>query len=180
MVKRVLSAVLGFLSLCLAAQQTEAQIITAEELSQTGALDVPSALALYRPDIFSTVDGSILIHGLPVLTLLEGRRLPISSELGRMGSIPVVFLSAVEVQRVNGSPVYGTDSPGSIVNLLLNRMVNSGEVGVFYGRGGHGREDKQAYFISGVGDDKFQITGGASYQESSGRFPRVSSLTPPY
>src|ERR1700682_3569735 len=120
MVKRVLPAVLGFLSLCLAARQTEAQIITAEELGQTGALDVPSALALYRPDIFSTVDGSILIHGLPVLTLLEGRRLPISSELGRMGSIPVVFLSAVEVQRVNGSPVYGTDSPGSIVNLRLN------------------------------------------------------------
>jgi outer membrane receptor protein involved in Fe transport len=183
MIKRALAAVLGFLSLCLplAAQD---ETITLEQLRQTGALDVPSALALYQPNIFSTVDGSILIHGLPVLTLLDGRRFPISSELGRMGMtpldlFPVAFLSTVNVQKVNASPIYGTDSSGGVVNLRLNRDYSGGEVGLFYGRGKHGREDKEAYILSGVGDEKFQITVGAAYEESSGRVLRSGTLTPP-
>ena len=182
MVKRALLFVVGFLGFCLplAAQD---EMITREDLQETGALDAASALALYQPNIFSTVDGSILIHGLPVLTLLDGRRFPLSSDSGRMGMspldlFPVAFLSAVDVQKVNGSPVYGTDSPGGVVNFRLNRYYSGGEVGLFYGRGGHGREDKQAYILGGVGDDKFQITAGALYQESSGRISHWS-LTPP-
>jgi outer membrane receptor protein involved in Fe transport len=194
MIERALPIVLCFFSLCLplAAQQTnrseltETETITLEELRQTGALDTAAALTLYRPDIFSTVDSSILIHGLPVLTLLDGRRFPISSALGRMGMapldlFPVAFLRAVQVQKVNASPILGTDSPGGVVNLQLNRFYSGGEVGVFYGKSGgkYGREDKQAYILGGVGDEKIQITVGAAYEESSGRVPRPGSLTPP-
>lgn len=192
MIKRALPAVVGFLSLCLplAAQQTnpfdptEDKIITVEQLRQTGALDVASALTLRRPDIFSTVDGSILIHGLPVLTLLDGRRFPISSELGRMGMMPldlfpIAFLSAVDVRKVKASPIYGTDSPSGVVNVRLNRYYSGGEVGLFYGSGKHGREDKQAYILGGVGDEKFQITVGAAYQESRGYIQRTSSFSAP-
>jgi outer membrane receptor protein involved in Fe transport len=183
MIKRAVPAVLAFISLCLqlAAQD---ETITLEQLRQTGALDTASALTLHRPDIFSTVDGSILIHGLPVLTLLDGRRFLASSELGRMGMspldlFPVAFLSAVDVQKVNASPIYGTDSPGGVVNVRLNRYYTGGEVGLFYGSGKHGREDKQAYMLGGVGDDKFQITAGAAYQESRGYIPRSGALIPP-
>jgi outer membrane receptor protein involved in Fe transport len=182
MVKRALFVVVGFLGCCLplAAQD---ETIAREDLQQTGALDVASGLALYQPNIFSTVDGSVLIHGLPVLTLLDGRRFPISGELGRMGRspidlFPIVFLSAVDVQAVNASPMYGTDSPGGVVNYRLKRYYSGGEVGLFYGSGKHGREDKQAYMIGGVGDDKFQITVGAAYQESRGYIPRSGLSTP--
>ena len=191
MIKRALPAVVGFLSLCLplAAQQTnpfegvDDETITLDQLRHTSALDAASALTLYQPDIFRTVDGSILIHGLPALTLLDGRRFPISSAMGRMGMtpldiFPVAFLSAVDVQKVNGSPVYGTDSPGGVVNFRLNRYYSGGEVGLFYGRGKHGYEEKQAYILGGVGDDRFQITAGAAYQETSGRISHWS-LTPP-
>ena len=188
MIKRALPAVLGFLSLCLplAAQQTnrpeqtEDETITLEQLRRTGAVDTTSALTLYQPDIFSTANGSVLIHGLPALTLLDGRRILASSALGRMGMtpldlFPVAFLSAVEVEKVTASPMHGTDSPGGVVNLRLNRDYAGGEVGVFYGRssGKFGREDKQAYILSGVGDEKFHITVGAEYEESSGRVPRL-------
>jgi len=188
MIKRALPAVLGFFSLCLplTAQQTngpdqsEDETITLEQLRHTGAVDVGSALTLYQPDIFSTADSSVLIHGLPALTLLDGRRFPISGALGRMGLtpfdlFPVAFLSAVEVTKVNGSPMYGTDSPGGVVNLRLNRDYAGGEVGVFYGRssGKFSREDKQAHIIGGVGDEKFHITAGAAYEESNERVPRL-------
>jgi outer membrane receptor protein involved in Fe transport len=149
-------------------------------LSITGEVDTASALALYRPDVFSAVDGSVLIHGLPVLTLLDGRRFPISSELGRMGMapldiFPVALLNAVEFQAVSSSPRYGSDAPGGIVNLRLNRnYATGGEAGVFYGKSGgkYGREDKSAYIIGSVGTDKVQFTAGAAYEESSGQVPR--------
>jgi outer membrane receptor protein involved in Fe transport len=188
MIQRALLAVVGLLTLCLplAAQQTnrleqtEDETITLDQLRRTGAVDTSSALTLYQPDIFSTVDGSVLIHGLPALTLLDGRRFPISGALGRMGMtpldlFPVAFLSAVDVEKINASPMYGTDSPGGVVNLRLNRDYAGGEVGVFYGRssGKFGREDKQAYILGGVGDEKFHITAGAAYEESSGRVPRL-------
>ncbi len=178
--KRAFPAVIGFLSLCLplAAQD---ETITSQDLRITGEVDVAPALTLYRPDIFSTVDGLILIHDLPVLTLLDGRRFPISSSLGRMGMtavdfVPVAFLSAVEVEKVNPSPMYGTDRPGGTVNLQWRRFYGGGEVGVFYGKSGgkYGREDFQTYIIGGIGNDKFNITAGAAYQESSGTicYPR--------
>ncbi len=186
MIKRA-SAVLALLTLCLplAAQQTDgleastAETITPEQLRRTGEIDAGPALRLSRPDLFSTAEGSVLIHGLPALTLLDGRRFPLSSGLGGTASapldlFPVAFLKAVEVQQVTSSPVHGTDRPGGVVNLRLNRYHSGGEVGVFYGRsdGKYGREDFQTYIIGGLGNDKFHITAGAAYQESSGHIPR--------
>ena len=72
--------------------------------------------------------------------------------------------------------MYGTDRPGGIVNLQLRRNYYSGgEVGVFYGKSGgkYGREDFQTYIIGGIGNEKFQITAGAVYQESSGTIFRT-------
>lgn len=168
-----------FVSLCVAVTG-RAETITGEELEETGELDTGRALTLQRPDLFSSVDGATLIHGLPVLTLLDGRRFPISTELGRMGMtpfdvFPVAFLHAVEVQKVGGTSLrYGSDSPGGIVNLRTKRMYSGGEVGFFYGRsdGKYGREDYSAYIIGGIGNEKFNITVGASHSESEMRVPR--------
>ena len=183
--RRAFSAVLGFLGLCLplAAQQTnlpdqtDDETITLEQLQITGAVDAASALALYQPDTFSASGNSVLIYGFQTLTLLDGRRFSISGPLGRLTPVdlfPVAFLKAVDVQKINASPMYGTDSPGGVVNLRLNRDFSGGEFGVFYGKssGKFGREDKQAYILGGVGNEKFQMTAGAVYEESSGKVPR--------
>lgn len=187
MIKRAGFAILGLLalSLPLVAQDRNgplpdgADTIAADELRSTGEIDAGPALALDRPDVFSNVDGTILIHSLPVLTLLDGRRFPISGELGRMGMapldlFPLAFLNAITVQK-HASPMQGVDAPGGVVDLRLNRDYGThGEVGVFYGKssGRYGREDFQAYMIGGVGNDKIQITAGAAYEESSGRIAR--------
>ncbi len=177
MIKRVLLAALGSLALCLpiAAQQTGRLEQTEDETIML------EQLSLYQPEIFSTVDSSILIHDLPMLTFLDGR-LPVSSELGRMGMapldvFPIAFVSAAETHKANtspASPASGTDSPREVTTLQLNPEYWSGEVGVFYGRssGKFGREDFGSYIVGGVGNDKFQITVGASYEESNGRVPR--------
>ena len=182
MIKRALPGVLGFLSLCLplAAQQTEDETIALEQLRGTSALDAAAVLTLYQPDIFSTVDSAVLIHGLPVLPLLDGRRFPVSSELARIGMMPldifpVALVSAVEVPKRNASPIDSKDLPGEVDYSRSNRdLYSSGEMGVLYGTttGKFGYETKQAYIQGTVGNDKFQITAGVSSEESSWRFPR--------
>jgi hypothetical protein len=175
MIKRAVLVVLGFFSICfsLAAQQT---------------LDAGSAFALYRPEIFSTMDSSVLLHSFPVPNLLDGQRLPISSELGWQGMAPLnlfpnAFLRVAEVHKLNAAPVYrtdGKDSPGELMALHSSPEIYSGgEIGVFYGKssGKYGREDFGSYIMGGVGNDRFQMTVGASYEESSGRVPRFRSFS---
>jgi hypothetical protein len=180
--KGAFTVVLGFLSLCLplAAQQTEDETITLGQLRNTSALDAASVLTLYQSDIFSTVDSAVLIHGLPVPTLLDGRRFPVSSELARIGMMPldifpVALVSAVEVPKRNASPIDSKDLPGEVDYSRSNRdLYSSGEMGVLYGTttGKFGYETKQAYIQGTVGNDRFQITAGVSSEESSWRFPR--------
>jgi hypothetical protein len=175
MIKRALLVVLGFFSLCspLTAQHTP---------------DAGSAFALYRPEIFSTVDSSVLLQSLPVLTFLNGQRLPVSTELGRMGRAPLnlfpdASLRVAEVQRINAAPIYrtdGKDSPGEVMSSSSNPIYVGGEVGFLYGRssGKFGGDVMQTYMLGEVGNDKFRITAGASYEESSVRVPRFRSFVP--
>jgi outer membrane receptor protein involved in Fe transport len=165
-----------------AAQETaslnrnDADVITREELEDTGAVETSSALTLARSDLFSGVDGGVLLHGLPVLTLIDGRPFATSPQLGRLAAfnVPVAFVNAVEAQSGSPSLRHGTDAAGGVVNLRLNRIESGGEVGVFYGRssGKYGQEHFSTYIMGGVGNDKFNITAGAYYHESSGTFPR--------
>jgi hypothetical protein len=62
----------------------------------------------------------------------------------------------------------------------LNPIYFGGEVGFLYGRssGKFGGDVMQTYMVGEVGNDKFQITVGASYEESSVRFPRYRSFVP--
>ncbi len=174
--KPTVRAVLAVLSLCLPVAAQETSTITRDELQTTGEIDTARALSLARPDIFQGVDGTVLIHGLPVLTLVDGRRVATSPQLGRVNpfDLPVAFLTGVDVLTAGDSLRYGSAGSGGVVDLRMSRIQSGGEVGVFYGRssGKYGREDFSTYVIGGVGNDKFNITAGASYQESTARFPR--------
>ncbi len=177
MIKRALLVALGFLAFCfpLAAQQ------------MTPSLDASSVFALYRPEIFSTVDSSALIDRLPILNFLDGMRLPVSSEMGRMGTarldlpsityMSVAYVSAAPAQKTKASPLSGKDGKDSSAEVMTspsNPYYYGGEVGFMYGHssGKFGGDEFGTYIDGVVGNDKFQINAGASYQEWNGRFPR--------
>ncbi len=179
MTKGTLLALGGLLaaasSLC--AQENAFDTITSDSLRLTGEVNTASALALDRPDLFRNVNGSLLIHDLPTTVLLNGRRLSIGGDSGRFGGsplerIPVAFLRAARVYPAGSVPSsLAADAPGGVIDLQTNNYTSGGEIGVFYGGSGgkYGREDFQAYILGGVGNEKLQISAGASYQESSGR-----------
>lgn len=180
MIKRLLPAFVGCLCVCspLLGQDNDAEIFGTQTLRLGGSTDTVDALTFARPDLFSSVGGSLLLHGLPVVTLLDGRPYPISGDFGHfapLDSIPVAFLRAVRVQPTS-SPLAGSGGPGGVVDLRLNDPVTGGgEMGVFYGKsdGKYGREDFQSYIFGGVGTEKFQISAGASYESLRGHASQV-------
>lgn len=164
------AAVVAWLGLC---GFSKADIIPAEQLRQTGATDTSEGLTLQRPDLFSSVESSVLVHELPVLPLLNGRRFPISTEIANLPAVnlPVAFVSAAEVHPTGAIPRYGSDATGGVLNLRTDRWRTGGELGVFYGKssGKYGREDFQAYGIGTIANDKVSLTVGVMHQESHGR-----------
>jgi hypothetical protein len=163
MAKRALSAVAGFLGLCLplSAQQTG------------------------RPDIFSALNNSS--PRFPSLALLDGRLFSFSGAVAPTllfnwmePTLPdfLPTLSTTEPRRATASAALPKDSSKEVVDIQRSNLLDyaSGEVGFLYGRstGKFGRDVEQGYFIGNVGNDKFHITVGTSYENSSGRFPRFS------
>ena len=152
MAKRAISVVAGVFSLCLPlfAQQT------------------------YRLDIFSALNNSSA-H-LPSLALSEGGLFSFPSAFAWMEPTPPDFLPALPTippQRANATAAPGQDSSKEAVDVRRRNLLDyaSGEVGFLYGRssGKFGREVEQGYIIGELGDDKFHITVGASYENSTRR-----------
>lgn len=172
MIKRAVTAVVGLFCLCfsVSAQQTVYEPISAEDLRKTGEVDLGPALTLNRPDAFNAVDSVLLLHSLPVTTMLDGRRFPISGQShGMLDLFPVAFLTEVDVHKAP-SPMLSTEEPGGVLDLRLNKVYSGGEFGIFYGKtdGKYSTDLFQTYIMGGVGNDKFQISAGMMYEESSG------------
>jgi hypothetical protein len=161
MAKRALFAIAGFLSLCFPsfAQQT------------------------YRPDLFSALNNSI---SLPSLSLSDGERFSFSGAVAApfsfswMETTSPDFLPALSTTappRTSAAAPYPKDSSKEVVDLRKPNLFDyaHGEIGFLYGRstGKFSGDVEQGYFIGEVGNDKFHITVGASYENSSGRFPRL-------
>ena len=176
MTKCALLALLSYLALCFP--------VAAEQPAPL--LDGPYSFALYRPEVFKTVDSSTLINRLAVRSFLDGTRFPVSSELGRMGTAPIdlpsmAYVSGAEVQNISARRVdgkdFGTDGKDSAGEMSIspsNPIYYGGEMGIFYGQwsGKHGGDVFGSYMQGGVGTDKFQINVGASYQEWNFHVPQ--------
>jgi hypothetical protein len=160
MTKRALSAVAGFLGLCLPlfAQQT------------------------YRPDPFNALNNSI---SLPSLSLSDGERFSFSGAVASpfsfnwMESTPPDFLPALSLplpQTATAPAGYPKDSSKEVVDVRKPNLLDyaTGEVGVLYGRstGKFSGDVEQGWFTGEVGNDKFHISVGAAYENSNIRFPR--------
>jgi hypothetical protein len=156
MTKRALSAVAGFLGLC---------------------LSVPAQAQSPAPFGF---DGSTLDRPfvrLPPLSLADHERLSFSTAFN--WQTPVEILPTFDPAGPQSFAYPTTPSRRNSFDRAAemrapDRVYVGGEIGFLYGKssGKYGREDFQSYIIGTVGNDKFSITAGFLHQESSGRVPR--------
>jgi hypothetical protein len=137
----------------------------------------------YGPDLYSAVNNSVLRF--PSLTLPDAQLFSFSSAFNRMETtrpdlLPASALLTTTTQRRIAYVAPGADSKDSskeVSDVSRRNLLDyvHGEIGFLYGRstGRFGGGVEQGYIIGDVGDDKFQISVGAAYQHSSGRFPRT-------
>jgi hypothetical protein len=180
-------------------EQIKDRAVTVEQLRPVGALEPAFALSFYQPKILSVASSSFLFRKGPVTTWSDGARLASENALAEVGMaplnlFPVAFLTPDVFEmgpRQNGSPARrsrsensGTDGKDPIDEIIgspLDRVYYGGEVGVLYGQwtGKGGGDLLETYIMGTVGNDKFQITAGAAYEEWSGRAQRFRSFATP-
>jgi hypothetical protein len=204
MIRRVLAVavVLFVVCFCLEAQQakrsTEARQVASKHVQPAGALDNSSGLSLHQPKSFSAKNSSILFNKGPVGAWSDGGRLASERAFASMsmGSFelppvpyfaPYAFMSAPPKKASASSGPQsenlgkdGKDFDGEMLSSA-DHIYYSGEIGFLYGHGtGKGGGDLiDSHIFGQVGNDHFQITAGAGYEEWSGHAPRFRSFGAP-
>jgi len=205
MVKRALCVALGLFAALSSAPSQQAHRSTSREHSRSnGVLSAPLSLSLYRPSVAAAADSSLLLHNGSVPLWLAGPQFSsagidpgytFASQWVQMGFTPSDLFPAASLnvdhqsgaRRVHGSDgkdlgVNGKDMSNDL-SSSPNPVYVTGEVGFLYGRwSGKGGGDMWESYIEGtVGNDKFQITAGASYDEwnPDGRSVRFRSFAAP-
>ena len=196
MSKGALILALGLCSFCfpLAAQQaknsgTAKHRITASAMQP---LDSISNLSIYRPNVVKASD-SILFHNGPVRAWSDGAQLVSESAFVQIGMapfglFPVSYFAPAEVAPAPmKKPIAGSDSrsanlstdgkdlPAGMLDSPLNHVYYTGEVGFVYGQwNGKGNGDYVGSYVWGqAGNDKFQISAGASFDNWSGNSTKI-------
>ena len=197
MFKGALFLALGFFAACfpVVAQQAKHSRATQNRgaSSATPVLEHGSTLGLYRPNVVSAANASLLFHNGPVRAWSDGGQLASESALAQIGMAPLGLFPVMYFAPSNVGPVPttkpgaasnlrsqmvatdGKDLPDEMISSSLNQIYYTGEVGFVYGRwSGRGNGDYwQNYVWSQVGNDKFQINAGASFENWSGNSPKI-------
>src|SRR5262249_18398587 len=167
----------------LAAQQVRQSGSTRHRVaSAVTPLDRVSNLSIYRAQILNDSNSPLLLHNGPVRAWSDGAQLVSESAfvqigMAPLGLFPVAYLAPNDVGPMPvGKPNAGSNSrPGNVaadgkdlsemINSPLNQVYCTGEVGFIYGRwNGKGSGDYVGSYVWGqAGNDKFQITAGASF-----------------
>ena len=206
MIRRALAVAVGLfvVCFCLEAQQvkrpraTEARPVASRHVEPVGALETSFGLNLHQSKIFSAKDSSILFNKGPVGAWSDGGRLAserafASMSMGWFELPPPYFAPDAFTYRppkkasANSRPQsdnFGTDDKnfeGETVMSQPDRIYYGGEIGFLYGHGtGKGSGDLiDTYIFGQVGNDHFQITAGAEYEEWSGHTSRFRSFALP-
>jgi len=172
MTKPVVVGVAVFLSLCfsLGAEQPARTL----SLAQLSSLAPQSSRSSFlQPAILSKLDDPLLTDGALGPTTFSNREtFSLATTFNLLGT-PTSFLPTTMAMQAPGHTVPATyskdkDSPDYPLDLRPGYYV-TGEVGFMYGRytGKFGGDYKEAYILGQVGNDKLQITVGASYEDSN-------------
>jgi hypothetical protein len=206
MIRRALAVAVGLFVVCfwVEAQQVnrpraiKARSVASKQVQPAAASDTFFGLSLYQPKIFNDKNSSILFHKGPLGAWSDGGRLASETAFASIGMgsfelppapyfAPNSFTSAPPKKgsAISGPPSQnlGTDAKDFDGEMLspVDHIYYGGEIGFLYGHWtGKGSGDLMDSYIQGaVGNDHFQITAGAEYQESSGHIPRFRSFAVP-
>ena len=196
MSKGALILALGLCSFCfpLAAQQAKNSGKAKHRITASAVqpLDSVSNLSIYRPNVVNASD-SILFHNGPVRAWSDGAQLVSESAFVQIGMapfglFPVSYFAPADVapapmkkpitasdSRSGNLSTDGKDLPAAMLDSPLSHVYYTGEVGFVYGQwNGKGNGDYVGSYVWGqAGNDKLQISAGASFENWSGNSTKI-------
>ena len=196
MFKGALFLALGLLTVCFSvvAQQAKHSGATQRRAATfaTSTFERGSTLSLYRPNVVSASNASLLFHSGPVRAWSDGAQLANETALAQIGMaplglFPVTYLAPSDVvptpirkpstasnSRSQMLATDGKDLPDEMISSPLNQVYYTGEVGFVYGQwSGRGNGDYWQNYVWGqAGNDHFQIIAGAAFENWSGSSPK--------
>jgi hypothetical protein len=194
MSRSALILALGLFAACfpVAAQQPKHSLGREHPIAESGVtpLNTISHLSIYRPNATGAFE-SILFHNGPVRAWSDGGQLVSENAFVQIGMAPLRLFPATYLApgdaapasiRKPGTPEYrstslagdGKELSAEMLNSPLSRVYCTGEVGFMYGQwSGKGSGDYVGSYIWGqAGNDKFQISAGASFDNWNGNSPK--------
>ena len=145
-------------------------------ISSSSGAGSASNLGQSNADISSgaTLGGSsIALHGLPILVLLDGRRVTDAAaeavgglQFSDVNLFPSALVKRIEVLKDGASAIYGTEAVGGVVNVILDKEFQGFDLSTRYGFTEKGDIHNERYSgIFGFGDGKTHIVLAADYVE---------------
>jgi len=126
----------------------------------------------------------ILIHNLPTLVLVNGRRMaynPVDASGGAefvdLNAIPLAAIDRIEVLSDGSSAIYGADAIGGVINVILKKDYNGWEADAHYGYSdttGHYSE-RTGSLTGGVSNGTTSLTVSLEYTQTD---PILESARP--
>jgi hypothetical protein len=190
MVRPALAVALNLVAVCLP--------VAAQQANRPAAMDPTLALSVSQPNILRAKNSSLLFHKGPVRAWSDGGRLASESAFASIsitpldlpplayftpnafGPAPTRNGRAASDSRSNNFAADTKDSPEMMLSPP-DRFYYGGEIGFMYGRwSGKGSGDMMESYIMGqAGNDHFQITAGAAFEQWSGNGARFRSFALP-
>jgi iron complex outermembrane recepter protein len=131
----------------------------------------------------------VLIHNLPTLVLVNGRRMaynPVDASGGAefvdLNAIPLAAIDRIEVLSDGSSAIYGADAIGGVINVILKKDYNGWEADAHYGysdTAGHYSE-RSGSLNGGVSNGTTSITVSLEYTQSDPILESARPYTNPF
>ena len=148
------------------------QVITAEEIAETGAVTVAEVLEWAVGLVVASDTGRADVPSIRgtgnkhTLVMIDGRRLALGyKDFIDTDQIPVAMIKRIEVLRGPNSALYGSDAIGGVVNIVTRKTPHKTVAGVTGRYGSHFDGDGEAWLTSAYGGMR---AGGFGFLLSAG------------
>ncbi|HEX8785693.1 MAG TPA: TonB-dependent receptor plug domain-containing protein, partial [Telluria sp.] len=172
------------------------QVVTQEQIQKTGLVtvgDIINNIASATTPDFSK-GGSLVsnaenggqypnlrnLGSNRLLVLVDGKRWTQSvGGYTDVSTIPAIFIDRIEVLKDGASAIYGSDAIAGVVNIILKKTMQGGQVSVYEGANQHHGDGKNKDFSLsyGAGDDKASVMFGLSHTEQGAVWANSRDIT---
>jgi iron complex outermembrane receptor protein len=119
------------------------------------------------------------LGGQRLLVLVNGKRWTQSvAGFTDMSTIPSSMIERIDVLKDGASSIYGSDAIAGVINIILKKSMEGGQLSVYAGQNQEGDGKNRDYSLSfGTGGDKASLMFGLSHTESGAVWARDREIT---